>query len=198
LKALGTKVENTSDFEGEISKSHGSGAKIYIANHQSILDALFLQGYIKLPSVILDSIAKFPLPFVLVYLRKYNHSLIGSNDKRSQATAIKKLLKTLINGESVFIFPSAGIRNISIYFSDSIFYLSKKTNSDVVPIFISYKPDVYFDKSLKNSDRKFIIDLMKSKDNALLYKIGKPVSSKEYNTLESFNQHFKKIYKEYN
>ena len=122
-----------------LEKEKASDYTLYIANHDSIMDGLFLMAYLDLRMIIEVGIKNF-IPFTGCYMRRLDQVLVQEGNSRSETNALFEGLDRLKRYHRFAIFPSAGIRSLNEYFASGVYFLAKKTNANIVPLFFSYEP----------------------------------------------------------
>jgi 1-acyl-sn-glycerol-3-phosphate acyltransferase len=78
---------------------------IFVSNHSSYSDVLFLLGYFPHEYRFVAKIEVSSYPFIRAFIRKMNHFAFDRADPRARLEQVKEIEQTLAHGNSVFVFP---------------------------------------------------------------------------------------------
>ncbi|MFN4190055.1 MAG: lysophospholipid acyltransferase family protein [Pseudothermotoga sp.] len=110
---------------------------LVVANHQSLMDIPLVLGYLgPMPMVAKKELSK--VPGVNWFVKYMGGFFLDRSKPTEGAQIIKKIMKTLANGNSLLVFPE-GTRSVDGTigkFKTAIFKVAKKLNVKVLPISI--------------------------------------------------------------
>ena len=78
---------------------------IFVSNHSSYSDVLFLLGYFPHEYRFVAKIEVHSYPFIRAFIREMNHFAFDRADQRARLEQVKEIERTLERGNSVFVFP---------------------------------------------------------------------------------------------
>ena len=160
LMALGVKV-----IINKKNRIYNNRKEIHIANHESPLDALITQGYFCMPSLTTAHlhISKI-LPGIEFVITKYGHIPFDYKNNKSRIKALKKIINTFKYNDKIFYYPSGSLMTpIHKRFSNSVGFLSKIENANIVAWHFKYFNRDYKEIKLNYDPLKLIISRIKGK-----------------------------------
>lgn len=176
-----------------LEKEKASDYTLYIANHDSIMDGLFLMAYLDLRMIIEEGIKNF-LPFTACYMRCLDQVLVQEGNSRSETKALFESLDKLKRYHRFAIFPSAGIRSLNEHFASGLYFLAKKMNANIVPLFFSYEPkDAFLTIPVQTSFQFFWRCIVYGK-RTLICRAGAKIPIGQWSDEEAFTCYVKSLY----
>lgn len=128
---LGNRVQRIYEQKPERGRNY-----IVVANHSSYLDTPMVfrcMPFMALP-LATESFAKVPL---FGFLYKKMAIMVDRKSIKSRRRSVRRMRRTLTNGNSIFIFPEGGIvasGKILNPFYDGAFKLAKETGISILPV----------------------------------------------------------------
>lgn len=191
-KSLGLSIDCTRDKEQSLDTKR---SKIYIANHDSVIDVLWLNNKLKIPTLISKlQIAQWPVKNMVKQLELFEHILFDKSLNQEKSVALKQAIALLEKRGEIFIFPSKGIRPITTYFSESIAFLARQCNAEIIPLYLKYTPEELF-VDTKKTDFNYIKDVFLSRENkTLTVKYGPAFYHQDYPSRGDLTQALQAFY----
>ena len=164
LKLLNSMGADLNDIRN-IKKDKSDRKVIYIANHDSPLDFLLVQGVFKLTGITTaHKHLFFVLPFIDIAIKQYGHLTLDHLDKNSRFKSIKKLQYNLIQKKEIFLHPSGSlVTKIQERLSSSVAFLSFKTDAKVIALKINVHNQTIRDEEFKYKPFKYLINRLFSR-----------------------------------
>lgn len=176
-------------------REDSSGYSLYIANHDSLMDGLFLMTYFGLRTIAEAGIKNF-LPFLGYYTQRLHHVLVDEGDPKSHAVALYQALNKMGSYHEFAVFPSAGIRRIDKNFAQGAYYLAKKLNAEVVPLFFFYKPAGAFSTVPFQTDKQFFLRCILYGGRTMRCEMGSPIPIEQFQNEGEFKAFIQSLYYE--
>ena len=136
LSSFGVRVIIDDSFVNRSSEQSG----VYIWNHQSPLDILIVQGWLRIPSLTTSHLhLKSILPFFIRSARNAGHFLMDHRDKKSRYAAFYAVSRSLEKHGSIIIAPNGSlITPITERASPSALLIAKRHRRSLIPWYFSY------------------------------------------------------------
>ena len=161
LESMGVELNNIRDIKKDFSERK----VIYIANHDSPLDFLLVQGVFRLTGITTAHKHLFLVfPFIDIAIKQYGHLTLDHLDKNSRFKSIKKLQRSLIIRKKIFLHPSGSlVTKIQKRLSSSVAFLSFTTDAIVVALKIDVYNQNTRDKEFQYKPLKYLLNRLFSK-----------------------------------
>ena len=158
---MGVELNNIRDIKKDFSERK----VIYIANHDSPLDFLLVQGVFRLTGITTAHKHLFLVfPFIDIAIKQYGHLTLDHLDKNSRFKSIKKLQRSLIIRKKIFLHPSGSlVTKIQKRLSSSVAFLSFTTDAIVVALKIDVYNQNTRDKEFQYKPLKYLLNRLFSK-----------------------------------
>jgi 1-acyl-sn-glycerol-3-phosphate acyltransferase len=177
---------------------------IFIANHESPIDVLVVQGHLKVRGLTtaLDYL-QYLCPFLAKSMRNYGHIALKYRCKNSKKKCYYQIAKLLHDKKNILTFPSGSIVTpITKRVSPSSYYHAKSTQAVLIPIFFNYEPNTEIDwlrkKIMQSKTGRFkktlLLKRLVNKKITLTYKYGEIIDVQTFMNKEEFCTHIKKLY----
>lgn len=192
LVSMGVELNNIRDIKQDIYERK----VIYIANHDSPLDFLLVQGVFKLTGITTaHKHLFFLLPFIGIAIKKYGHLKLDHLDKISRFRSIKKLQDNLIKRKKIFLHPSGSlVTKIQERLSSSVAFLSIKTDAVVIALKINVYNQTILDKELQYKPFKYLLNRLFSRKIKFSLSKQKIFDPRDYSDRKTMTNEMKKFY----
>ena len=191
LTALGVKVIIKKKYT-----KYNNRKEIHVANHESPFDALITQGFFCMPSLTTAHLhlSKI-LPKIELIMTNYGHIPFDYKNQKSRTEALKKIINTLKYNQKIFYYPSGSlITPIHKRFSNSVGFLSKKENANIVLWHFKYLGEDCNKIKLNYDPRKLIISRIKGKDLIVECTQYSTMKHDDYTNLNIMREEIKSLY----
>ena len=191
LMALGVNV-----IINKKDRIYNNRKEIHIANHESPLDALITQGYFCMPSLTTAHlhISKI-LPGIELVITKYGHIPFDYKNHKSRIKALKKIINSFKYNDKIFYYPSGSLMTpIHKRFSNSVGFLSKIENANIVAWHFKYLNRDYKEIKLNYDPLKLIISRIKGKEIIVECNQSKIFKFKESTNLNIISEEIRSFY----
>lgn len=136
---------------------------LFVANHDSIMDAIILHAFLKKKTIIHGGISSIPLPFFKWQLQRNGYFILDQNARNGLA-AIQYAIREIVDSGEFFLFPSGGVKiPIEQQCSKSVHAIAKRTGAMIVPIYFQYRADSSLLQEFKSDVSRFLY-LFKKKE----------------------------------
>ena len=192
LLSMGVDLNNIKDIKQDITERK----VIYIANHDSPLDFLLVQGVFKITGITTaHKHLFFLLPFIGIAIKQYGHLRLDHLDKVSRFRSIKKLQDNLIKRNKIFLHPSGSlVTKIQDRLSSSVAFLSINTDAIVIALKINVSNQTIRDKELQYKPFKYILNRLFSRKIKFTLSKQKIFDPRHYSDRRIMTNEMKKFY----
>ncbi len=177
---------------------------IFLGNHDSPIDVLIVQGYLKERSIsTVADYLKYIFPFFAKSLKNYGHVQLKHTCQLSRRSGYYQLSEMLRNKNNLFIFPSGSmVTKITQRVSPSSYYHALKNNAVIVPIFFNYEAGdeiLALQQNIRNTksgrfNNTLLLYRFISKKMLLTCSYGSIIYPSEFSDKHAFCEYIKTLY----